>query len=149
VGSNMRLARSLELSKVSVQPHSSSSLKYAFEIFGAEKSFIAIAPSAGNQQEWIESIKQTRAALLASNSALQDTAVTDIAPIWAADKDADKCFICSGVSRNKFHNTQLHELLPLPPLHPLINKYHYRFCDYFSSRLLGSTGDITAESVAE
>lgn len=90
-GDKFSFNRALELHKCSVSLHSSSSLKYAFEIFGAEKSFIVIAPTQQACDLWLEAFKT---AIEAIRVAKGMDAVAEAAPLWSPDHSADNCPLC-------------------------------------------------------
>ena len=99
-GGKYSFNRALELNKCSVGLHTATSLKNAFEIFGAEKSFIVIAPSQSNQVDWVEKIKKA----VAEYSALTGTVATGAAaeqpksaPLWVPDSSSDGCIVCKQV----------------------------------------------------
>ncbi len=100
-GGKFSFNRALEISKCSVSLHTSSSLKHAFEIFGAEKSFIVIAASQSIQVDWVERIAKAKSDYLINcGSAVDiDYQLTEdkIAPLWVPDNGSDTCTVCKQV----------------------------------------------------
>jgi hypothetical protein len=93
--------RALDLKTCSVALHSGATLKNAFEIFGAEKSFIVIATTPNTQNDWVNKIKEARLKM-----GIKDEDNVSTAPIWVSDSGSDVCFICSssfGVFRRRHH----------------------------------------------
>lgn len=91
--------RALDLVKCSVKPHESAETKNAFELFGAEKSFIVIANSTLSQMEWINAIKAAKAAAMNTTVEALDSAPVEAAPLWVPDAEGSGCLVCSKVSR--------------------------------------------------
>lgn len=101
-GGKYSFNRALELNKCSVSLHTSTSLKNAFEIFGAEKSFIVIAQSQSNQYEWVDKIQKAVAAYTAlnggsNNGSAAATEAPKSAPLWVPDSGSDGCIVCKQV----------------------------------------------------
>jgi hypothetical protein len=96
-GDKYSFNRALELNKCSVQPHSSSDAKHAFEIYGAEKSFVVIAPTQTVCDEWIEAIKAAAQSLRAARGENEAQAS---APLWTPDHNSEICTQCCKVSIN-------------------------------------------------
>lgn len=103
VGSNTyNFHRSIDLNKCTVQLHSNKDLKYSFEIFGTEKSFIVIAASDKSQNEWMMAINKAIEDLKTSKASSQNTLESsdidqNVAPLWVPDTVSDKCTICQQV----------------------------------------------------
>eukprot|EP01038_Epipyxis_sp_PR26KG_P012646 gene12646-16955_t len=87
------LNRCIDLLTCTVAVHNSPSFKNALELFGAEKSFIIITPSAGQQTEWLEAINKAREVLLTKNGQVA-TAPATTAAIWVQDSGSDVCSVC-------------------------------------------------------
>ena len=98
-GGNFSFNRALDLRKCTVKPHTGVDIKNAFEIFGAEKSFVVIASSLTMQKEWVEAIQRTRNELLASQGVSTEDADSqlDTAPLWVPDSGSDVCSLCQKV----------------------------------------------------
>lgn len=86
--------RALDLHTCSVAEHKGAE-KNAFEIFGAEKSFIVIAPSQSVQGDWIAKVKKAKEALHEASGTTASEAV--VAPVWVPDKGSDACSVCKSV----------------------------------------------------
>ena len=90
--------RAMDLRQIVIAEHKSSSTPNAFEILGAEKSFVVIASSTEERNEWMETIKSTKDALSAASSVSTRAASSDaadvIAPIWVSDGKVDGCAVC-------------------------------------------------------
>jgi hypothetical protein len=82
--------RALDLKTCSVAIVSDQ--KNAFQLKGAEKSFIVIAPNETSQNDWVNKIKDARAALGVQDDASQS------APVWVADHSGDGCVVCHQVN---------------------------------------------------
>lgn len=91
---NYSFNRALDLKTCSVKAHESAELKNAFEIFGAEKSFIVIAPTKVLQDEWLQAIKSAKAAIMGVTVESLDSATTDSAPLWVPDSESAGCTVC-------------------------------------------------------
>lgn len=87
--------RAMDLKTVTVGVHNGATIKHAFEIFGAEKSFIVICSSQVQQQDWIDRINQAREAL-----GVAATLEASTAPLWMPDHGSDKCSICKLVRQS-------------------------------------------------
>lgn len=93
--------RAIDLNLCSIRLYSGSDLKHAFEIYGAEKSFIVIAPSSSSQQDWFDSIQGAISALRPA-----ETNSSSLAPLWVPDHDSDACLVCNirfGWLRRRHH----------------------------------------------
>ena len=90
--------RAMDLRQIVVAEHKSSSTANAFEILGAEKSFVVIAVSTDERREWMDAIKSTKEALCAastiSSAAATVDVVEEVAPIWVSDGKVDGCAVC-------------------------------------------------------
>jgi hypothetical protein len=84
--------RSLDLKSCSVELHKKDLYKNAFEIFGAEKSFIVIAPSSSVQQNWYKKISDS------INEINCNKAPKENAPLWVPDTGTEQCCVCQGVN---------------------------------------------------
>lgn len=84
--------RSLDLKSCSVELHKKELYKNAFEINGAEKSFIVIAPNASIQQNWYKKIYDAINALNCNQTPKEN------APIWRTDTSSEQCCICQVVN---------------------------------------------------
>jgi hypothetical protein len=89
--------RALDLATCSVKSHESVETKNAFEIFGAEKSFIVIASSTVSQMEWLQAIKAAKAVLMNTTVEALDSAPTEAAPLWVPDSECQGCTVCKKV----------------------------------------------------
>lgn len=99
-GGKYSFNRALELNKCSVSLHTSTSLKNAFEIFGAEKSFIVIAASQSSQQDWVDKIQKAvreYSALTGTTNAAAAAEQPKSAPLWVPDSSSDGCIVCKQV----------------------------------------------------
>jgi hypothetical protein len=89
--------RALDLATCSVKAHESAETKNAFEIFGAEKSFIVIASTTVSQMEWLQAIKAAKAVLMNTTVEALDSAPTEAAPLWVPDSECQGCTVCKKV----------------------------------------------------
>jgi hypothetical protein len=94
-GDKYTFNRALELNKCSVAAHVSDDVKNAFEIYGAEKSFVVIAPTQTICDEWVDAIKTASSALRASRG---ESEIQETAPLWTPDHNSDCCTQCNKVS---------------------------------------------------
>ncbi|RYZ12755.1 MAG: hypothetical protein EOO70_08980, partial [Myxococcaceae bacterium] len=94
-GDKFTFHRALELHKCSVAPHTSSDLKHALEIFGAEKSFVVIAASAQQCTDWLDSMRAAVEAVKRARGI--DPGEASSAPLWTPDHSADNCPVCQKV----------------------------------------------------
>ena len=67
-------------------------LLHAFEVYGAEKSFIVIAASDSAQRAWVDAINAAISAL-----GPREAAAAPVAPLWVPDQGSDRCMICKAV----------------------------------------------------
>ena len=93
-GDTYTFNRALELNKCTVAAHTSSDVKNAFEIYGAEKSFVVIAPTQTVCDEWIEAIKTASQSLRAARG---ESEIQESAPLWTPDHNSDNCTQCNKV----------------------------------------------------
>ncbi len=93
-GDKYTFNRALELNKCSVAAHSSNEVKNAFEIYGAEKSFVVIAPTQTVCEEWIDAIKNAAQSFRVAKG---ETDVQESAPLWTPDHNSDNCTQCNKV----------------------------------------------------
>jgi len=97
-GKNYSFNRALDLSTCSVKAHESVEVKNAFEVFGAEKSFVVIAPTTVEQVSWLESIKKAKAEVMGTTVEALDSVPVESAPLWVPDSQTTGCTVCSRVS---------------------------------------------------
>jgi hypothetical protein len=90
--------RSLDLTTCSVKVHNSAEIKNAFEIFGAEKSFVVIANSTSSQTDWLHAIKDAKAKHMGTTVEALDSAPAASAPLWVPDSNDQGCSVCKRVS---------------------------------------------------
>lgn len=83
--------RTLELSKCSIAANSSE--KNAIEIYGAEKSFVVIAPTEEKCKLWLDALTN---ACSKARAAAGNTAV-EAAPLWKPDSECNNCPLCDKV----------------------------------------------------
>ena len=88
--------RALKLATCSIQIHVSQSLRYAFEIHSAEKSFIVIASSEEERGAWMHDLTNAIETLqkLNSNSQIASDRCLVAAPLWVNDKECNSCQVC-------------------------------------------------------
>lgn len=75
--------------------------KNSFQLNGAEKSFIVIAPSETARSDWVTKIREAREAL-----GVKDDGNSSTAPVWVSDHSADGCGVCKqgfGLFRRRHH----------------------------------------------
>jgi hypothetical protein len=89
--------RALDLTTCSVKAHESAETKNALEVFGAEKSFIVIAPSTVAQMEWLNAIKAAKATAMGTTVEALDSAPVEAAPLWVPDSGSSGCTVCKKV----------------------------------------------------
>jgi hypothetical protein len=89
--------RALDLTTCSVKSHESAETKNALEVFGAEKSFIVIAPSTVAQMEWLNAIKAAKATAMGTTVEALDSAPVEAAPLWVPDSGSSGCTVCKKV----------------------------------------------------
>lgn len=94
-GEKFSFNRALELHKCKVSRHTTSDVKHALEIFGAEKSFVVIAPTQQSCDEWLEALETAIAAICKAKGIEVNS---EAAPLWAPDSSADNCPLCKKVS---------------------------------------------------
>lgn len=85
--------RSIDLSRSTVSLHQGDDVKHAIDILGADKSFVAIAPSQSLQQEWYSKIADAISAAKSVSSVEGDS----VAPLWVPDSGSNDCMICKQV----------------------------------------------------
>lgn len=75
--------------------------KNSFQLNGAEKSFIVIAPSETARSDWVAKIREAREAL-----GVKDDGNASTAPVWVSDHSGDGCCVCKqgfGLFRRRHH----------------------------------------------
>ncbi len=83
--------RALELSKCSIAANTTE--KNAIEIYGAEKSFVVIAPTEEKCKLWLDALTS---ACAKARAAAGVTAV-EAAPLWKPDSECNNCPLCDKV----------------------------------------------------
>ena len=96
-GKNYSFNRALDLTTCSVKVHESVEVKNAFEVFGAEKSFVVIAQSTPDQISWVEDIKKAKAAVMGTTVDALDSVPVESAPLWVPDTHCTGCTVCNKV----------------------------------------------------
>ena len=84
-----KISSSLQQRQRSLYP----SAKNAFQLKGAEKSFIVIASHENAQNEWVTKINEARVAL-----GVHEDAAFSLAPVWETDHSGGGCCVCNQVS---------------------------------------------------
>lgn len=94
-------SRGMNLLSITVQKHISEFFPHAFEILGAEKSFVVMTPNPHELESWMNSIQQTadqyrlkQGVTLATNT--NETKIQ--AAIWIPDSIGVNCCVCNSVS---------------------------------------------------
>lgn len=103
----------MNLLSLTVQPHASETLPHAFEILGAEKSFVVFGTTSQESESWTKSIQDAanlyRVKQGVSNSDIS-TEKTVQAAIWVPDSVGVTCCVCnstfSGFLNRKHHCRQ-------------------------------------------
>jgi hypothetical protein len=94
-GGTYSLNRAIPLDSCTVNKHTSTSVRNAFDVHSTEKSFTVICNSGEERDIWMRDISDTVAA---HRKAKGITGALTAAPVWVSDKHSDECFICSSVS---------------------------------------------------
>lgn len=92
-GEKFSFNRALELSKCTVAAHTTSELRNAIEIFGAEKSFIVIALTEAMFTNWLDALTNACAKAREANG----TNAVAAAPLWTPDHNSANCPLCNKV----------------------------------------------------
>ena len=101
-GNTFTFNRALQLTSCSVKKASDPSLQYAIEVLSTEKSFVILAPSESQMEDWIMRIMAAKVALGGNANEEEITA----APLWVPDATADTCRVCNetfGIFRRRHH----------------------------------------------
>lgn len=90
--------RALELVKCSVVK--SNQMQFSFEIYGAEKSFVVIAPDQESCDDWLKAMSTAcdnmkKAAGLPTSA--ESGKEAEVAPLWQPDHNSDNCTQCNKV----------------------------------------------------
>ena len=95
--------RALMLNAMTATKHSDPSLPHSIEILSTEKSFIVLAPSAQQMNEWVTKINTARMTLKERGGVLEEISV---APVWKPDSSNDDCRVCHesfGIFKRRHH----------------------------------------------